>query len=94
MPSDGEDGLDYANSTADWHLQSAEVLEQGRVQTGLMFDKQVDMNRISALSNVTLEGFSKGLGLDEDLTAFLRISIHASENDSRVGLNCSKEGLI
>ena len=92
VPSDGEGDLDYTNSTADWHLQSAEALEQGRVQTGLMFNKQVDMNRISALSNVTLEGFSLGLGLDEDLTAFLRISIHASENDSRVGLNLFEGG--
>ena len=27
VPSDGDDGLDYDNSTADWHLQSAEDLE-------------------------------------------------------------------
>ncbi|MGB0329972.1 MAG: hypothetical protein ACPGCU_05065, partial [Candidatus Poseidoniaceae archaeon] len=92
VPSDGEDGLDYANSTADWHLQTAEDLEQGRVQTGLMFNKQIDVNRITALSNVTLEGFSQGLGLDDDLTAFLRISIHASENESRVGLNLFEGG--
>ena len=92
VPGDGDNGLDYANSTADWHLRSAEDLEQGRVQTGLMFNNQVDMNRISALSNVTLEGFSQGLGLNEGLTAFLQISIHASEDDSRIGLNLFEGG--
>ena len=92
VPSDGDDGLDYSNSTADWHLQSAEDLEQGRVQTGLMNNNQIDMSRVAALSNVTLEGFSQGLGLDEDLTAFLRISIHSSENNSRVGMNVFEGG--
>ena len=86
VPSDGDDGYDYTNSTEEWDLQTAEVLEQGRVQTGLMANNQLDMNRVKALSNVTLSGFSQGLGLDDDLTAFLRISIYASQNESRVGL--------
>ena len=86
VPSDGGEGFDHANSTKDWHMQSAGALEKGRVQTGLMENNQLDMQRVSALSNVTLASFSQGLGLDEDLTAFLRISIHASNDDSRIGL--------
>ena len=86
VPSDGDDGYDYANSTEDWHLQTAEIIEDGRVQTGLMANNQLDLDRVEALSNVTLASFSKGLGLDEDLTAFLRITIHASDNETRNGL--------
>ena len=85
VPSDGDDGYDYSNSTEDWHLQSAESLEAGRVQTGLIDNNQLDMNRVAALANVTLSGFSQGLGLDDDLTAFLRIKIYASNDELRVG---------
>lgn len=92
VPSDGGEGFDHANSTKDWHVQSASVLEKGRVQTGLMENNQLDMERVSALSNVTLASFSQGLGLDEDLTAFLRISIHASHDESRIGLNLFEGG--
>lgn len=92
VPSDGAEGFDHANSTKDWHLQSADALEGGRVQTGLMENNQLDMQRVSALSNVTLASFSQGLGLDEDLTAFLRISVHASSDDSRIGLNLFEGG--
>jgi hypothetical protein len=92
VPSDGDDGFDYSNSTEDWHLQSAEILEKGRVQTGLMSNNQLDMDRVSALSNVTLMGFSQGLGLEEELTAFLRISIHSSDNETRIGTNLFEGG--
>lgn len=92
VPSDGNEGYDYSNSTEDWHLQSAEALEKGRVQTGLMLNNQLDMNRVSALSNVTLTSFSNGLGLDEGMTAFLRISIHASNDEDRMGVNLFEGG--
>tara|TARA_Y100000766_G_scaffold157618_1_gene135406 strand:+ start:1983 stop:3131 length:1149 start_codon:yes stop_codon:yes gene_type:complete len=92
VPSDGDGGYDYANGTKDWNIQSAEVLELGRVQTGLVSNNQLDISRVSALSNVTLEGFSQGLGLDNGLTAFLRLSIQASDNESRIGLNLFEGG--
>ena len=92
VPADGSGGYDYSNSTENWHLESAEVLEAGRVQTGLMVNNQLDMNRVSALSNVTLSGFSKGLGLDSDLTAFLRISISASNVENRTGVTLFEGG--
>ena len=57
-----------------------------------MSNNQLDMSRVSALSNVTLAGFSQGLGLDEDLTAFLRISIYASDDEDRIGLNLFEGG--
>ena len=54
----------------DWHLESAEVLEAGRVQTGLMVNNQLDM--IVFLPSDVAQWFFKGLGLDSDLTAFLQ----------------------
>lgn len=92
VPSDGDGGYDHANSTMDWHLQPASMLEQGRVQTGLMLNNQLDIERVSALSNVTLSSFSLGLGLADDLTAHLRISIQSSDDDARIGLELFEGG--
>ena len=78
--------LDHTNSTSDWDDVSAEDLQKGRVQTGLILAGELDENRLKALSNVTLESFSKGLGLAEDLSAYLHISVQSSSNSSRVGL--------
>ena len=57
------EGLDYANSTEDWHHASADALHEGRVQPGLMLNHRLDMNRIAALHNVTEDGMAQGLGL-------------------------------
>ena len=92
VPSDGNGGYDHTNSTMDWHLQPASTLEQGRVQTGLVLNNQLDLERVSALSNVTLTSFSLGLGLSEDLTAHLRISVQSSDDESRIGLELFEGG--
>ena len=92
VPGDGDGGYVYSNSTTEWQLESAEVLQNGRVQTGLMADNQLDINRVSALSNVTLSSFSQGLGLDEGLTAFLRITVSSSEDAERVGIQLFEGG--
>ena len=77
--------LDYANATADWHLFSAEDLHDGRVQTGLMLNNRLDMNRIHALHNVTETGMSAGLGLDDDMSLHLSIHVASSEQTNRTG---------
>ena len=79
------DNLDYGNATDAWHLQSAEVLHQGRVQPGLMDDHRLDMNRIAALHNVTEEGMAAGLGLADDMSLHLTITVLESTNSSRDG---------
>ena len=78
--------LDHANSTSDWDDVSAEDLQKGRVQTGLILAGELDLNRLKALSNVTLESFSEGLGLADDLSAYLHVSVQSSTNTTRVGL--------
>jgi hypothetical protein len=83
VPFDGE--LDYGNATDAWHLQSAERLHDGRVQPGLMTDHRLDTARIAALHNVTEEGMAAGLGLAEDMTLFLSITVLESEDSARLG---------
>ena len=49
----GDGGLDYANSTSDWHLQDASTLYQGRVQPGLLTNHRLDAAKILALHEIT-----------------------------------------
>ena len=85
VPALDNGDLDHSNATSDWDSVSAEDLQTGRVQTGLVLSGELDENRLNALSNVTLESFSDGLGLAEDLSAYLHISVQTSTNNSRVG---------
>ncbi|MGB0312799.1 MAG: lamin tail domain-containing protein [Poseidonia sp.] len=78
--------LDYENATSDWHLADAEALDAGRVQPGLMANHKLDMNRISALHNVTEDGMAAGLGLDSDMSLHLSIRVLESDAPAREGL--------
>ena len=80
-----DDGLDYGNATEAWHHQPAEALHDGRVQPGLMADQRLDMDRITALHNVTEEGMAAGLGLADDMTLHLSITVLESDDAARVG---------
>ena len=80
VPSD-DGGYDHTNSTMDWHLQPASMLEQGRVQTGLMLNNQLDIERCQSLKRHALQ-FLTGFGIIDDLTAHLRISIQSSDDDA------------
>ena len=80
------DGLDYENSTADWHLAAADELDSGRVQPGLISDHKLDVHRITALHNVTEDGMAAGLGLDADMSLHLSIRVMESEVPERIGL--------
>ena len=86
------EGLDYTNSTAQWHLASAEDLQDGRVQPGLMLNHRLDMNRIQALHNVTEDGMADGLGLDDDMSLHLSIRVVSSEHTNRTGASLFNGG--
>ena len=84
VPAD-EAGLDYDNATADWHLQSALDLDEGRVQAGLVTNGSLDFLKINAIQNVTEGDMIDGLGLDEGFSIHLTIEVVASTTSSRVG---------
>ena len=88
----GTGGLDYANSTSEWHLLDAVELDNGRVQTGLVKDGILDHQRIEALRNVSEENMALGLGLDVGYTLFLSIEIIESNTSSRVGVKLFSGG--
>tara|TARA_B100000459_G_C8596878_1_gene210147 strand:- start:2453 stop:3541 length:1089 start_codon:yes stop_codon:yes gene_type:complete len=88
----GPEGLDYANSTSEWHLYSAVQLDDGRVQTGLVKDGILDHMRIAALHNVSEENMALGLGLDEGYSLFLSIEVIVSNDSSRIGLELFSGG--
>ncbi|MDA0715170.1 MAG: lamin tail domain-containing protein [archaeon] len=77
---------DYNNATSEWHLEPMNQLDAGRLQAGIVSGKRLDFQRIAALSNVTEEGFSEGLGLGEKMSVFLTIRVEESGNTSREGL--------
>lgn len=82
----GANALDFNNSTSEWHLYNAVTLDNGRVQTGLLDNGILDHQRIHALRNVSEEKMALGLGLDEEYSLYLSISVVQSENTSRIGL--------
>lgn len=86
------EGLDYTNSTAQWHLASAEDLHEGRVQPGLMLNHRLDIDRIQALHNVTEDGMAAGLGLDDDMSLHLSILVVSSESANRTGASLFNGG--
>lgn len=86
------DALDYANATEEWHLYSAEVLDEGRVQAGLMKDYRLDMDRIAALHNITEDGMALGLGLSSDMSLHLSIIVVESSDDQRIGFQLFNGG--
>ncbi|MAI39872.1 MAG: hypothetical protein CMA09_01070 [Euryarchaeota archaeon] len=88
----GSDGLDFTNSTPDWHLIDAVALDNGRVQTGLVNNGELDSLRIEALHNVSEENMALGLGLDSGYSLHLSIKIIQSNNSSRVGLELFSGG--
>ena len=81
-----DESLDYGNATASWHHATAEDLADGRVQAGLMQDYRLDFERIAALHNVTEEGMAAGLGLDSDMTLYLKVQVEESSDPDRVSM--------
>ena len=77
--------MDYANATADWHLQSAPSLDDGRVQAGLVSDGALNIQKVNAIQNLTEGDMIDGLGLDEGFSIHLTIEVVESSNASRIG---------
>ena len=76
--------LDFDNATANWHLYSAEQLDAGRVQAGLLADGEINETKINALHNVSEDGFALGIGLQEGYSFHLNIMVTDSSDLQRV----------
>ena len=80
------DGVrDQANATEEWHLVPVTKLYEGVLQPGIISNGLLDLERIDALSNVSIEAMTGGLGLSDDLQVRLLIQVESSSNTSRIG---------
>ena len=80
------DGVrDQVNATEDWHHIPATDLYNGILQPGIIKDGLLDLDRIDALSNVSIEAITSGLGLASDLKVRLLIQVESSSNLENVG---------
>lgn len=80
------DGVrDQTNATNDWHQIPATNLYDGVLQPGIISNGVLDIDRVSALSNVSIEAMTSGLGLASNLQVRLLIQIESSSNSSRDG---------
>ena len=81
------DGVrDQANATEDWHQIPVTKLYEGVLQPGIISNGLLDLDRIDALSNVSIEAMTSGLGLSDDLQVRLLVQVESSSNSSRIGL--------
>ena len=80
------DGVrDFENATSNWHHVDAADLYSGSLQPGIVSGGNLDIERIAALSNVSLEGMISGLGLADDMQLRLVIKVESSPDNDRVG---------
>lgn len=80
-----QETLDFENATANWHLFSAQQLENGRVQAGLIVDGELNQTKINALHNVSEDSFAAGIGLGLGYSFHLNIIITSSDDILRDG---------
>ena len=85
VPIIDETVRDYQNATSEWHNIPPDVLYSGQLQPGIVSNGVLDMDKVSALSNVSLDSMVKGLGLDSDLSLRLVIKVEESDVESRAG---------
>ncbi len=80
------DGVrDQANSTKDWHKIHVVDLYEGVLQPGIISSGVLDLDRVKALANVSIDAITSGLGLSSDLQVRLLIQVEDSSNSSRNG---------
>ncbi|MBA4694442.1 MAG: hypothetical protein ACJZ6A_02080 [Candidatus Poseidoniaceae archaeon] len=80
------DGVrDQSNATEDWHQVPVTKLYDGVLQPGIIKNGLLDLDRIDALSNVSIEAMTSGLGLAHDLQVRLLIQVESSSDSSNVG---------
>ena len=81
------DGVrDQANATSDWNVIPVNELYEGALQPGIIKEGLLDLDRVTALSNVSIEAMTSGLGLADDLQVRLLIQVSSSSNSSRDGM--------
>ena len=77
---------DVTNATAEWHLHTSVELSKGNLQPGLISNGKLDLQRLSALKNITEGAMIQGLGLDDGLNMRLLIRVTDSSVSQREGL--------
>jgi len=81
------DGVrDQSNASEEWHQVPVTKLYDGVLQPGIVNDGLIDLDRVEALPNVSIEAMAGGLGLAEDLQVRLLIQVESSSDTSRVGV--------
>ena len=55
------------------------------MQPGIVSNGVLDLDRVEALSNVSIEAMTGGLGLSDDLQVRLLIQVEESSDSSRIG---------
>ena len=84
---------DIANATDDWHVYNASVLLTADLLPAIGDGVgHLDMQRISALGNVTEDRLIHGLGIEEGLNLNLTITVVQTENESRLGTEIFSDG--
>jgi len=77
---------DLGNSTSTWYTIGASDLDKGSLQPGIVSDNKLDINRVSALKNVSLNKMVSGLGLGKTMQLRLLIKVESSPDIERIGL--------
>ncbi len=84
---------DTANATDDWHTFNASVLLSADLLPAIGDGNgRLDMERITALGNVTEDRLIHGLGIDESLNLNLSITILESSDESTIGTLIFNDG--
>lgn len=84
---------DIANATDDWHLFNASTLLTADLLPAIGDGAgHLDMQRISALGNVTEDRLIHGLGIEEGLNVNLTITVVQTADDSRIGAEIFSDG--
>ena len=85
--------LDYNNSTSEWHTLSGEEINEGRVLPGLLSTTGgIDIDRVTALRNVTETGILEGLAIPEGMNLHLTITVIESNDENRTNLEIFSGG--
>ncbi len=84
---------DIENATDDWHTYNATVLLSADLLPAIGDGNgRLDMNRVTALGNVTEDRLIHGLGIDESLNLNLSITILESSDESTIGTLVFNDG--
>ena len=95
IPIDAQGSLDVGNSTSDWHTISAGELSKGKVRPGLGDGTGgLDAARIEGFANLTPEVVNTGLGIPDEFSVNICITISASNDATRIGVQLFCSGAL